>query len=130
MFSFVVKDWITEREKDETGSYKITGYTVKSSTRYTVEYWPGKNFIGIEREKNTAENDPPQRWPNFEKKILKVVPDFEYCYKLQKTQIRARGGAEGLYNFIKKETESDPVSFFARKIVEYAMDEMREARTA
>lgn len=130
MFSFVVKDWNMEREQDENGTYRITGYTLKSSSRYTVECYPGRNLIAIQREKDTSENDPPRRWPGFEKKIIKVIPDFEYCYKLQKTQIRARGGAEGLYNFIKKETERDPVSFFARKIVEYAMDEMREARTA
>lgn len=127
MFQFHVEHGHPDR--DAAGKY--LGWIVDSSDRYTVTTWPGRpDLIGIQREKNTFRNDPPQSWPNFEKKAFRVVPDFEYCYKLQKTQIRARGGAEGLYNFIKKEIEENEASVFARRIVEYAMDEMREARTA
>lgn len=125
MFSFVVHDYTPERDGG-----RITGWTLANSTRYTVQTWPGSNLIGIEREKNTGENDPPRRWPDFEKKIFRVVPDTEFCYKLQKTQIRAQGGAEGLYNFLKSETADGKQSCFARRIVEFAFNEMREARTA
>lgn len=127
MFQFVIKDWTPDRSEEGI----ITGWTLKSSTRYTVQIWPGRSdIIGIEREKNTAENDPPKRWPDVEKKIIKVVNDSEYCYKLQKTQIRAIDGATGLYNFLKRETEHEGQSCFLRRVVEYAMDEMREAKTA
>lgn len=127
MFQFCIEHGHPER--DPAG--RFTGWTVDSSDRYTVEYWPGKNLIGIEREKDTSENDPPRRWPGFEKKIIKVIPDYEYCYKLQKTQIRAQGGAEGLYNFIRDNCHKTDL-FYCRieKLIEYAMNEIREARTA
>lgn len=127
MFQFVIKDWTPERSEDG----RITGWMLKTSTRYTVQIWPGRpDIIGIEREKNTAENDPARRWPDFQKKTVKVVDDLEYCYKLQKTQIRARDGASGLYDFLRRETENGKQSCFARRIVEYAMDEMKEVKTA
>ena len=125
MFSFVISDYTPERDNG-----RITGWTLARSARYTVQIWPGSNLIGIQREKNTRENDPPRSWPDFEKKIFRVVPDLEYCYKLQKTQFRAIDGAEGLYNFLKSETADGKQSCFARRIVEYAFNELREARTA
>lgn len=130
MFDFIIKDYAPVKESFPDGTQRIIDWKLASCTRYTVQIWPGKNLLGIEREKNTSENDPPRRWPDFEKKVVKVKPDFDFCYKLQKTQIRARGGAEGLYKFIQKETEGGAQSCFVRRIVEYAMDEMREARTA
>lgn len=130
MFSFVIRDYAPVKESYPDGTSRIIDWRLESSTRYTVQIWPGKNLIGIEREKNTDENDPPRRWPDFQKKVLKVVPDWEYAYKLQKTQIRAREGAAGLYKFIQDETKDGAQSCFVRRIVEYAMDEMREARTA
>lgn len=130
MFSFVVREYEPVKEQTENGSYIITEWRIASATRYTVNAWPGKNLLGIEREKNTDENDPPRRYPDFEKKIVKVVPDFAYCYKLMKTQIRAQDGAAGLYKFIERETRDGAPSFFAKKIVSWIMDEMREARTA
>lgn len=37
---------------------------------------------------------------------MKVKKDYEYTYKVQKTQIRAIDGAEGLFNFL-----TEPIEF-------------------
>ena len=128
MFQFCIEHGHPDR--DAAGKY--LDWIVDSSDRYTVTIWPGRSdLIGIQREKNTTENDPPRRWPDFQKKVLKVVPDWEYAYKLQKTQIRAQGGAEGLYNFIRDNCHKTDLFYcMIEKLIEYAMDEMREARTA
>lgn len=41
------------------------------------------------------------------KHFVKVVPDYEYTYKVQKTQIKASGGVEGLINFMKESDKLD-----------------------
>lgn len=128
MFRFCIEHGHPER--DAAG--RLTGWTVDSSDRYTVTTWPSRSdLIGIQREKNTTENDPPRNWPNFEKKAIRVVTDYEYTYKAQKTQIKAQGGAEGLYKFIRDNCHKADL-FYCKivKLIEYAMDEMREARTA
>ena len=126
MFQFCIEHGHPER--DPAGH--LTGWTVDSSDRYTVTTWPGRSdLIGIQREKNTTENDPPRSWPNFEKKAIRVVTDCEYTYKAQKTQIRAQGGADGLYKFIRDNCHKPDLFYcMIEKLVEYAMDEMREAK--
>jgi hypothetical protein len=36
------------------------------------------------------------------KHFYKIIDDFEYTYKIQKTQIKAHGGLNGLYNHFKR----------------------------
>lgn len=40
-------------------------------------------------------------------KSMKVIENGEYIYKLQKTQIKAIGGAKGLYSYMKREVEDE-----------------------
>lgn len=54
---------------------------------YTIAIYPqDKNHITISHGDKYA--------------TIKIVDDPKYVFKLQKTQIRARGGASGLFNFI------------------------------
>ena len=41
------------------------------------------------------------------KHFYKVVDDFEYTYKIQKTQIKAQGGSNGLYKHFQDCIEHD-----------------------
>lgn len=50
---------------------------------------------------------------------IKVVDDSEFVYKLQKTQIRARGGAEGLYNWMVRTLEKDFAICFVYKVLDW-----------
>lgn len=52
----------------------------------------GSIFLDIENEKIVT-----QKGNEF-----KVVKDYEFTYKIQKTQIKATGGIEGLYEFINE----------------------------
>lgn len=63
---------------------------------------------------------------NGVKKWIRVEDESGYCFKLLKTKIKAAGGAEGLYRFL--ESHQDFGSCFSKKILNYAFDEMREAK--
>ena len=56
--------------------------------KYVVEKYPAYGILIIERD--------------GVKKYIRVVPDTEYVYKIQKTQIRAMGGVTGLYDFMEE----------------------------
>ena len=49
-----------------------------------------------------------------DKKVLKVENDCEYTYKFMKTKVKAIGGIDGLYKFIKE--ASDPEDFFNNRV--------------
>lgn len=40
-------------------------------------------------------------------RTFKVIKDFEFTYKIQKTQIKASGGINGLYEFIHEINRAD-----------------------
>jgi len=60
---------------------------------------------------------------NGVKKLIRVKDDREFAYKMQKTQIKAKDGAEGLADFMDDEFWRDT----AVKLLDYMMDEMKEA---
>ena len=56
-------------------------------------------------------------------KLIRIIPDREFTFKLQKTQIRAAGGVDGLLAFLNNRNwESTAV-----KIADWALDTMRGA---
>jgi hypothetical protein len=57
----------------------------------------GNIFIDIENEMLITKNG----------KKFKVVKDYEFTYKIQKTQIKASGGINGLHDFINEINTQD-----------------------
>lgn len=62
------------------------------------------------------------------KKIIWVEDDIEFTFKLQKTKIRAAGGAAGLVAWMTKRVEQNFAICFVEKILHYAWNEMKEMR--
>lgn len=60
-------------------------------------------------------------------KTVKVVNSYEYAYKLQKGQIKAKGGATGLYNFIDDCLSEGFGEVMAYKVLDHIIDNMKEA---
>lgn len=58
-------------------------------------------------------------------KTVKVKEDFEYSYKLQKTQIKAVGGARGLYDFIQRHVIDNFAMVYVTRLYNYVIDEMK-----
>lgn len=48
---------------------------------------------------------------------IKVINDGEFAFKLQETQIRARGGARGLYNWMRKDVREQFGEIWVEKIL-------------
>jgi len=55
------------------------------------------------------------------KHCIKVKPDHEFCYKIQKTQIKANGGAAGLVDFIRECYEKKILESAVNKIIQAIM---------
>ena len=49
---------------------------------------------------------------------IKCVHDYEYCYKIQKTQIRAKNGAAGIVDFVKDCYKNDILQSAVNKIIQ------------
>lgn len=64
----------------------------------------------------------------FQKKNIKVEPNDEYVFSLLKTKIKAIGGAEGLAKFMGGEVVKNSYSCWVSKILNHAMDTMKEAK--
>lgn len=60
---------------------------------------------------------------NGVKKLIRVKEDREFTYKLQKTQVKAREGADGLAHFMDDEFWRDTTV----KILNFMIDDMKEA---
>lgn len=117
MFTATVKQYRPEYDAEQS----TVNYTLEHVDEFTIEEYPERRLLGIQRIRACNTRD-------FHKKFFRVVDDPEYCYKLQKTQVRARGGAHGLYKFLEAEAQHGP-SFFFTKVIGYCMDEMKEAKT-
>jgi phage FluMu protein gp41 len=74
-------------ENIQLTSYNIWGQKINE----------GNIFVDIENEKIITKNG----------KEFKVVKDYEFTYKIQKTQINAQGGINGLYKFINEINTKD-----------------------
>lgn len=60
-------------------------------------------------------------------KTVKVITDSEFVYKLQKTQIKARGGAKGLFEFIDKALFEDFMASLAWKVLRHCFFDCKAA---
>jgi hypothetical protein len=69
-------------QKIEINSYNIYGQVIRK----------GNLFVDIESETIITNKG----------KKLKVVSNYEYCYKIEKNQIKAINGINGLVNFINQ----------------------------
>ena len=96
---FKVMQMIREKEKNTNG-FQVCEIKEENNNFENVFYihyniWgqpiQGK-FLYFDFEKETVTTE--------EGKIYKVVNDYEYTYRIQKTQIKAIGGIKGFYNFI------------------------------
>lgn len=65
---------------------------------------------------------------SFTKKNIKIVDDPEYVYKIQKTHIKARGAAAGLYDYIVNCFENDFCASIATNILINAFDNVKEMK--
>ena len=81
---------------------------------YTIAIYPGNNdIITITRDGIY--------------KTVKVVECSDYCFKLQKTQIKAIGGATGLFEFIDKHLSEKFAERWAYQIMDHVIDVVKEA---
>lgn len=62
------------------------------------------------------------------KKIIRVDEDIEFTFKLQKTKIRASGGAAGLVAWMTKRVEQEFAICFVEKILHWTWNEMKEVK--
>ena len=81
---------------------------------YTIAIYPGNNdIITITRDGKY--------------KTVRVIECSDYVYKLQKTQIKAIGGATGLFKFIDDHLSEKFAECWAYTIMDHAIDVMKEA---
>ena len=74
--------------KEENNNFENVFYI-----QYNIWGQPRKGkFLYFDFEKETVTTE--------EGKVYKIVNDYEYAYKIQKTQITAAGGIKGFYKFI------------------------------
>jgi hypothetical protein len=59
-------------------------------------------------------------------KTVRVVDDAEYTYKLMKTQIKAKGGAEGLYRYVDDALFNHFMECNAWKILNHVIENMKQ----
>jgi hypothetical protein len=61
-------------------------------------------------------------------KNVKIVDDKSriYTYKVQKTQIKAIEGAEGLYKFMSKEIEKNASFCLITAVIDHVIDNIKE----
>lgn len=52
-----------------------------------------------------------------------------YVYRLMKTKIKAQDGAEGLVSFLEQALEGHFMTCLAWRVLDYAADNMRPAKT-
>ena len=77
---------------------------------YTIAIYPqDKNHLTISHGEKYA--------------TIKIIDDSDYVFKLQKTQIRARGGAAGLFTFIDDCLSEKFGESWAWKIIDYVLKE-------
>lgn len=60
-------------------------------------------------------------------KTVKVVRDSELVYRLQKTQVKAIDGAEGLFNYLDRELFESPSSCLAWKVLRHCFFDCKAA---
>ena len=72
-------------------------YNIIDHKHYTVGSID--NLLCVQ-EDDAAPGTPCKHW-------IKCVSDYKFCYKVQKTQIRAINGASGLVDFIKECYKND-----------------------
>lgn len=83
--------------------------------QYTIA--AAKNYLIIQNDSAPA-GDPC-------KKIIKVKEEPGTTYKLQKTQIKATGGAAGLYLFLEECYKSHFMECLADKVLKHAIYTMK-----
>jgi hypothetical protein len=94
--------------------YSADARNVIQTERWTVATYPGDNTH------ITVSN-------GTDFKTVKVVDDFDVIYKLQKTQIRAKNGANGLFEYIDETLSGTSAHCLAWKVLNWIMDEMKVA---
>lgn len=60
-------------------------------------------------------------------KTVRIVEDSEFVYKLQKTQVKARDGAEGLFKFVDDELARCSASCMAWKVLKHCFFDCKAA---
>lgn len=87
-------------------------YERENGKMYTIAVYPGNdNAITVTCDGMT--------------KTVKIVNDLEFTYKLQKTQIKAKNAAPGLFKFIDDCLYNHFMECSAWKILDYIMDDMK-----
>lgn len=81
-----------------------------TNTRGTFDFAAVENKLTVSRR-------PDNNGSGWEK-YLPVIPDDEYTVKEQKTQLRARNGAPGLYAFMANAVRDNFMTAYVDKIIE------------
>lgn len=91
-----------------------------TNTRGTFDFAAVENKIIVDRH-------PDENGGGW-KKYMPVVQDDEYAIKEQKTQLRAHGGAPGLYAFMEKSVRIDDCFIcIVNKIIEVVGERGKDA---
>lgn len=102
-----------------TRRYEETTYNLERKQREHVADW---SFTVYPEDNNhiTVSRDGVV-------KTVRVITDSEFVYKLQKTQIKANGGAVGLFEFIDKALFENFMSTMAWKVLRYCFFDCKAA---
>lgn len=104
--------------KDEQGHTSVFRYYVESVDTFNFSTVPGSNDL-LTVSKNGVS------------KIVYIEDcGGEYVYKCMKAKIKARGGANGLFDFMKKAFDDKFMDCCALLVLNHAIDKMTPAKSA
>lgn len=95
-FNFRTRNIVWEEKPQPNGQIKHVEKG-RIFRNWSIAIYPGNNeIISITRDNET--------------RTYKVTEDHEFCYKVQKTQIKAINGAKGIFDYIDREvTRNTPL---------------------
>lgn len=88
---------------------------------YTIDKTSGKTII-ISCSPDNNKNITITR--GTDTRNVKIIDNYEFVFKCNKTSISARDGAAGLYKFLYECITGDFSACYADKIINYAMEKL------
>lgn len=96
--------------------------TFKINNTYYQKF---KHLNGVIIAINENDNNHFYIQDQNKKQVIYIKNNFEFTYKVQKTQVQARGGAAGLYDFIINAVSTGLMDLLAYKLIDHMFNNMQ-----